>query len=104
MNRQSLSTLNPHTPCGDSHLMNFGGFATPERNLLFRVNDFDEAYPGPWEWDLKRLVASFLVAARDLRHGETVCRGSFAVAVSQALARGFDRDEFFFTPQFRSCL
>jgi uncharacterized protein (DUF2252 family) len=64
--------------CGDSHLMNFGGFATPERNLLFSVNDFDEAHPGPWEWDLKRLVASFVVAARDLRHSdtveETVCR------------------------------
>lgn len=64
--------------CGDSHLMNFGGFATPERNLLFSVNDFDEAHPGPWEWDLKRLVASFLIAVRDLRHGEsveeTVCR------------------------------
>ena len=52
--------------------MNFGGFATPERNLLFSVNDFDETHPGPWEWDLKRLVASFRVAARDLRHGETV--------------------------------
>ncbi|HCS44185.1 MAG TPA: DUF2252 domain-containing protein [Pseudomonas sp.] len=66
------------TICGDCHLMNFGGFATPERNLLFSVNDFDEAHPGPWEWDLKRLVASFLIAARDQRHGdsveETVCR------------------------------
>ncbi|MGV8887427.1 MAG: DUF2252 domain-containing protein [Pseudomonas sp.] len=64
--------------CGDSHLMNFGGFATPERNLLFSVNDFDQAHPGPWEWDLKRLVASFVVAARDQLHGdtveETVCR------------------------------
>ena len=58
--------------CGDCHLMNFGGFATPERNLLFSVNDFDEVHPGPWEWDLKRLVASFLIAARDLRHGATV--------------------------------
>jgi len=58
--------------CGDCHLMNFGGFATPERNLLFSVNDFDEAHPGPWEWDLKRLAASFVVAARDLRHGESV--------------------------------
>jgi uncharacterized protein (DUF2252 family) len=58
--------------CGDSHLMNFGGFATPERNLLFSVNDFDEAHPGPWEWDLKRLAASCVVAARDLRHGESV--------------------------------
>jgi uncharacterized protein (DUF2252 family) len=66
------------TICGDCHLMNFGGFATPERNLLFSVNDFDEVHPGPWEWDLKRLVASFLVATRDLRHGasveEEVCR------------------------------
>lgn len=64
--------------CGDCHLMNFGGFATPERNLLFSVNDFDEVHPGPWEWDLKRLVASFLIAARHLRHGtrveERVCR------------------------------
>jgi uncharacterized protein (DUF2252 family) len=58
--------------CGDSHLMNFGGFATPERNLLFSLNDFDEVHPGPWEWDLKRLVASFVVAARDLRHGESI--------------------------------
>ena len=51
--------------CGDCHLMNFGGFATPERNLVFDINDFDETYPGPWEWDLKRLVASFQLAARD---------------------------------------
>lgn len=58
--------------CGDCHLLNFGGFASPERNLLFNVNDFDETHPGPWEWDLKRLVASFLIAARDLRHGEAV--------------------------------
>ena len=50
--------------CGDGHLMNFGGFATPERRLIFDVNDFDETLPGPWEWDLKRLGASFAVAAR----------------------------------------
>jgi len=56
--------------CGDCHLMNFGGFATPERALLFDVNDFDETSPGPWEWDLKRLAASFVVAARHLRHGK----------------------------------
>jgi hypothetical protein len=55
--------------CGDCHLSNFGGFATPERNLLFDVNDFDETHPGPWEWDLKRLTASFAVAARHLGHG-----------------------------------
>jgi len=51
--------------CGDCHLLNFGLFATPERNLIFDLNDFDETLPAPWEWDLKRLVASFVVAGRD---------------------------------------
>ena len=50
--------------CGDAHLSNFGGFGTPERQLLFDINDFDETLPGPWEWDVKRLVASFEVAGR----------------------------------------
>lgn len=50
--------------CGDCHLMNFGGFATPERNILFDINDFDETLPAPWEWDVKRLAASFVLAAR----------------------------------------
>jgi len=50
--------------CGDCHLMNFGGFATPERRLIFDVNDLDETLPAPWEWDVKRLVASFVLAAR----------------------------------------
>jgi uncharacterized protein (DUF2252 family) len=50
--------------CGDAHLANFGGFATPERTLIFDINDFDETLPGPFEWDLKRLAASFEVAAR----------------------------------------
>jgi uncharacterized protein (DUF2252 family) len=50
---------------GDAHLSNFGLFASPERNLLFDMNDFDETLPGPWEWDLARLVASLVVAARD---------------------------------------
>jgi uncharacterized protein (DUF2252 family) len=54
--------------CGDCHLANFGGFATPERALLLDLNDFDETSPGPWEWDLKRLAASFVVAARHLQH------------------------------------
>jgi uncharacterized protein (DUF2252 family) len=49
---------------GDAHLMNFGGFATPERHLVFDVNDFDETLPAPWEWDLKRLAASVAVACR----------------------------------------
>jgi uncharacterized protein (DUF2252 family) len=52
--------------CGDAHLMNFGGFATPERHLVFDVNDFDETLPAPWEWDLKRLAASVTVAGRHL--------------------------------------
>ena len=51
--------------CGDAHLSNFGMYASPERKLLFDVNDFDETLPGPWEWDVKRLGASLEVAARD---------------------------------------
>lgn len=51
--------------CGDCHLLNFGLFATPERNLVFDINDFDETLPAPWEWDVKRLAVSFVVAARD---------------------------------------
>lgn len=51
--------------CGDAHLSNFGVFGTPERNLLFDINDFDETSPGPFEWDLMRLTASFVLAARD---------------------------------------
>ena len=50
--------------CGDCHLMNFGAFATPERRMIFDINDFDETLHGPWEWDLKRLAASFVLAAR----------------------------------------
>jgi len=51
--------------CGDAHLSNFGAFASPERRLMFDVNDFDETHPGPWEWDVKRLAASLSVAGRD---------------------------------------
>jgi uncharacterized protein (DUF2252 family) len=51
--------------CGDAHLSNFGVFASPERDLVFDVNDFDETLPGPWEWDVKRLSASMLIAAED---------------------------------------
>ena len=62
-----------HTPvsgldvvlCGDAHMANFGLFASPERNLIFDINDFDETFPGPWEWDLKRLAASVVVAGRE---------------------------------------
>ena len=60
----------PHTGlttqlCGDAHLGNFGLFGSPERNLVFDINDFDETLPGPWEWDLKRLAGSLAIAARD---------------------------------------
>ena len=51
--------------CGDAHLANFGAFASPERQLVFDLNDFDETHPGPWEWDLKRLAASTVVAGRE---------------------------------------
>lgn len=52
--------------CGDAHLSNFGVFASPERQLMFDINDFDETLPGPWEWDVKRLAASFEIAGRNL--------------------------------------
>jgi uncharacterized protein (DUF2252 family) len=57
--------------CGDAHLMNFGGFATPERKIIFDINDFDETLPAPWEWDLKRLAASIVVAARHIGLSES---------------------------------
>jgi uncharacterized protein (DUF2252 family) len=55
--------------CGDAHLANFGAFASPDREMVFDVNDFDETLPGPWEWDVKRLAASFSVAGRDRGFG-----------------------------------
>ena len=66
--------------CGDCHIMNFGAFATPERNLIFDINDFDETLPGPWEWDVKRLIASIEVAGRTAgsksRHREDAVRAA----------------------------
>jgi uncharacterized protein (DUF2252 family) len=59
--------------CGDCHLGNFGGFATPERRLIFDMMDFDETIPGPWEWDVKRLGASFYLAGRDIGLSEDTC-------------------------------
>ena len=53
--------------CGDAHIRNFGHFATPERNLAFSINDFDETLPAPWEWDVKRLTASLHLVAHE--HG-----------------------------------
>jgi hypothetical protein len=66
--------------CGDCHIMNFGAFATPERNLIFDINDFDETLPAPWEWDLKRLIVSIEVAGRAAgtksRHREHAVRAA----------------------------
>jgi uncharacterized protein (DUF2252 family) len=60
--------------CGDCHVMNFGGFGTPERNLIFDINDFDETFPGPWEWDVKRLAVSAVLAARHRKFPEETAR------------------------------
>jgi uncharacterized protein (DUF2252 family) len=60
--------------CGDAHLCNFGGFATPERNVIFSINDLDETLPAPWEWDVKRLTASFVVACRNNNLSESVAK------------------------------
>jgi uncharacterized protein (DUF2252 family) len=60
--------------CGDCHVMNFGGFGTPERNLIFDINDFDETFPGPWEWDVKRLAVSTVLAARHRQFSEETAR------------------------------
>jgi uncharacterized protein (DUF2252 family) len=70
--------------CGDGHLCNFGGFATPERRVIFSINDLDETLPGPWEWDLKRLCASFVVACRDNGLKDAVAR-----AVATTCARTY---------------
>jgi len=73
--------------CGDAHLSNFGLFGSPERRLVFDLNDFDETYPGPWEWDVKRLAASITVAGRD--RGFTLQQRREAVLLT---AKGY-RDE-----------
>lgn len=67
--------------CGDAHLANFGVFATPERNLAFDLNDFDETHAGPFEWDLKRLAASIVVAARDRGYPERVAANALRLAL-----------------------
>ncbi len=70
--------------CGDAHLSNFGIFAAPDRRLTFNVNDFDETLPGPFEWDLKRLVASFAVAGRERGFGRKA-----RARISSAVARSY---------------
>src|SRR6187397_2688849 len=68
--------------CGDMHVANFGVFASAERNLIFGINDFDETLPGPWEWDLKRLVASIVASGRFLGADKNLCEESVLTAVS----------------------
>ncbi|HTO89164.1 MAG TPA: DUF2252 domain-containing protein [Thermoanaerobaculia bacterium] len=68
--------------CGDCHLLNFGGFASPERRLIFDINDFDETFPGPWEWDVKRLGASIVLAARDRSFPKAVANDAVLAAAS----------------------
>jgi uncharacterized protein (DUF2252 family) len=68
--------------CGDAHLLNFGAYASPERALLFDLNDFDETLAGPWEWDIKRLAASFVVAGRENGFDATDCREAAQASVA----------------------
>jgi len=73
--------------CGDAHLANFGLYASPERRLLFDVNDFDQTLPGPWEWDVKRLAASIMVAGRTYGIGEAAARDAVHEAIHSYRAR-----------------
>ena len=78
----------PHTDlnvqlCGDAHLSNFGVFAAPDRRLIFDINDFDETHPGPFEWDVKRLVASFAIGGRNLGFRERDRRAAVAEAARE---------------------
>ncbi len=76
--------------CGDMHVSNFGVFASAERNLVFAINDFDETHPGPWEWDLKRLVASAAVAARFMG-GDKAKAADCARAISRSYRKRIRR-------------
>ena len=76
--------------CGDAHLSNFGAFGAPDRRLVFSINDFDETLPGPFEWDVKRLVASFAVAGRD-RGFDGKQRQSINRAVTRAYREAIHR-------------
>jgi uncharacterized protein (DUF2252 family) len=67
--------------CGDAHLMNFGAYASPDRRLVFDLNDFDETLPGPWEWDVKRLAASVTIATRELGYPAASVRRATIAAV-----------------------
>src|SRR3954452_8434861 len=69
--------------CGDAHLSNFGVFAAPDRRLIFDINDFDETHPGPFEWDVKRLVASFAIGGRDLGFKERDRRAAVSAVAAE---------------------
>ena len=73
--------------CGDAHLSNFGVFASPERQLMFDINDFDETLTGPWEWDVKRLAASFEIAGRERKFDRSQRRAIVHAAVAEYRAR-----------------
>lgn len=81
----------PVQVCGDCHLLNFGAFATPERNIVFDINDFDETLPAPWEWDLKRLAVSFVLSARD-----NGLKAKYAAEGAQAVARAYRQKMAFY--------
>ncbi|MGA6957654.1 MAG: DUF2252 domain-containing protein, partial [Candidatus Acidiferrales bacterium] len=69
--------------CGDCHLLNFGGYGSPERQLVFDINDFDETLPAPWEWDVKRLAASVVLAGRQIGARDRICSdGALATVAS----------------------
>jgi Uncharacterized protein conserved in bacteria (DUF2252) len=76
--------------CGDCHLMNFGGYTTPERTLVFDINDLDETFPGPWEWDVKRLGASLVLAARDRSFSKQIAADAVRAAVASYRERMSD--------------
>ncbi len=79
--------------CGDCHLMNFGSYATPERRVIFDINDLDETLPAPWEWDVKRLTASFVLACRDNGFGNDVAREAVLNCVRSYRKRMFEYSE-----------
>jgi len=82
----SLEATSGHqvVACGDAHLANFGLYASPERRLVFDLNDFDEVFPAPWEWDVKRLAASIWLSGRNSGHSEEQCQ-----TAAEASARGY---------------
>jgi uncharacterized protein (DUF2252 family) len=79
--------------CGDCHLSNFGGYATPERRLIFDINDFDETLPAPFEWDVKRLAASFVIASRNNGLSEKRARAAVLACVRSYRERIYEFSE-----------